>query len=67
MAAEDLGSKPMIKMSIGTKIPPPPSPPMLPSAAPKNPMNDPNTICHPNFMGYIQRHDETCQITWHQN
>jgi hypothetical protein len=43
----------MIKVSIGTKIPPPPTPPTLPNAAPKNPANDPNTIRHPNFIGYV--------------
>ena len=50
MAVEDLGSKPMIKASIGTKIPPPPTPPTLPSAAPKNPTIDPTTILQPNFI-----------------
>lgn len=50
MAVEDLGSKPMIKASIGTKIPPPPTPPTLPNAAPKNPMIDPTIILQPNFM-----------------
>lgn len=50
MAVEDLGSKPMIKASIGTKIPPPPTPPTLPNAAPENPMMDPTIILQPNFM-----------------
>ena len=50
MAVEDLGSKPMIKANIGTKIPPPPTPPTLPNAAPKNPMIDPTIILQPNFM-----------------
>lgn len=50
MAVEDLGSKPIIKASIGTKIPPPPTPPTLPNAAPKNPMIDPTIILQPNFM-----------------
>lgn len=53
MAAADLGSKPMINVNMGTKIPPPPTPPMLPNAPPMNPKNDPNTIFHPNFMGYV--------------
>lgn len=43
----------MIRLSIGTKIPPPPTPPTLPNAAPKNPIMDPNTIFHPNFSSYI--------------
>lgn len=50
MAVEDFGSKPMIKVSIGTKMPPPPTPPTLPKAAPKNPTIDPTIIFHPNFM-----------------
>ena len=48
MAVEDFGSKPMIKVSIGTKIPPPPTPPTLPKAAPKKPIIDPTTTLHPN-------------------
>uniref|UniRef100_A0A0A9CGX7 Uncharacterized protein n=1 Tax=Arundo donax TaxID=35708 RepID=A0A0A9CGX7_ARUDO len=48
IAVDDFGSNPMISVSIGTKIPPPPTPPTLPNAAPKNPINDPSTICHPN-------------------
>jgi hypothetical protein len=40
----------MIKVSIGTKIPPPPTPPTLPNAAPKNPTIDPTTILQPNFI-----------------
>lgn len=50
MAVEVLGSKPMINVSIGTKIPPPPTPPMLPKAAPRNPMMEPSTTLHPNSM-----------------
>lgn len=52
MAVDDFGSKPMINVSIGTKIPPPPTPPTLPNEAPKNPISDPSTIFHPNSMGY---------------
>lgn len=44
MAVADLGSNPIIKLSIGTKIPPPPTPPTLPNAAPKKPTRVPNTI-----------------------
>jgi hypothetical protein len=51
MAADDLGSKPMINASIGRKTPPPPTPPTLPNAAPKNPISDPSTIRHPNSIG----------------
>ena len=52
MAVEDLGSKPMIKVSIGMKIPPPPTPPTLPKAAPKNPTIDPTIILQPNFISW---------------
>lgn len=48
MAVADLGSNPIIRLSIGTKIPPPPTPPTLPKAAPKNPTRVPNTICQLN-------------------
>ena len=50
MAVDDLGSKPIIKVSIGTKIPPPPTPPTLPTAAPRNPIVVPTMILHPNFI-----------------
>lgn len=53
MAVEDLGSKPMIKVSIGTKIPPPPTPPTLPNAAPKNPTIDPTIIFQPSFISCL--------------
>jgi hypothetical protein len=49
IAVDDFGSNPMMSVSIGTKIPPPPTPPTLPNAAPKKPISDPSTICHPNF------------------
>lgn len=53
IAVDDLGSKPMINVSIGTKIPPPPTPPTLPNDAPKNPINVPSTTFHPNSIGCI--------------
>lgn len=34
----------MMRVSIGTNIPPPPTPPTLPQAAPKNPMTEPTMI-----------------------
>lgn len=48
IAVADLGSKPIIKLSIGTKMPPPPTPPTLPKAAPKKPTRVPKTICQLN-------------------
>lgn len=61
MAVEDLGSKPMIKVSIGTKIPPPPTPPTLPKAAPKNPTIDPIIIFQPNFISCSNVQYNACQ------
>lgn len=50
IAVEDFASKPIIRLSIGTNMPPPPTPPTLPNAAPKNPTMVPKIICHPNSM-----------------
>jgi hypothetical protein len=36
-AAADLVSKPTTRLSMGTKIPPPPTPPTVPNAEPRNP------------------------------
>lgn len=47
-AAADLVSNPTIKVSIGTKIPPPPTPPTVPNAEPRNPIIVATTILHPN-------------------
>lgn len=55
MAVEDLGSKPMIKLSIGTKIPPPPTPPTLPKAEPKNPITVPSTNLQPNSISCVTK------------
>ena len=37
-AAADLVSKPMIRVSMGTKMPPPPTPPTVPKADPRKPI-----------------------------
>lgn len=55
IAVADLGSNPIIKLSMGTKMPPPPTPPTLPNAAPKNPMIVPKTICQPNFISCTRK------------
>lgn len=55
MAVEDLGSKPMIKLSIGTNIPPPPTPPTLPRPAPRNPIIVPSTSLHPNSISWFAK------------
>lgn len=48
MAVADFGSNPTTKLSMGTKMPPPPTPPTLPQAAPRNPIIVPRTIFQPN-------------------
>jgi hypothetical protein len=53
IAVDDFGSKPIIRLSIGTKMPPPPTPPTLPNAAPQNPIKVPKTIRHPNSISCI--------------
>lgn len=47
-AAADLVSNPTINVSIGTKMPPPPTPPTVPKADPKNPIKLATAILHPN-------------------
>lgn len=37
-AAADLASNPTMRLSMGTNIPPPPTPPTVPKADPKNPI-----------------------------
>ena len=48
IAVEDFESKPTTRLSIGTNMPPPPTPPTLPNAAPRNPIMVPKIIRHPN-------------------
>lgn len=48
----DFASNPIIKISIGTKMPPPPTPPTLPNEAPKIPIKVPTMICHPSLISY---------------
>ena len=50
MDVEDLVSNLMIRLSIGTNIPPPPTPPTLQKTAPKTPTIDHTIILHPNFI-----------------
>ena len=49
-AVDDLESNPIISVSMGIKMPPPPTPPTLPHAAPKNAIIVPATILKPNFI-----------------
>nr|GME10604.1 hypothetical protein Iba_scaffold10327CG0040 [Ipomoea batatas] len=49
MAAADLVSNPTIKVSIGTKMPPPPTPPTVPHADPRNPIMVARTLRQLNF------------------
>lgn len=48
IAAADLVSKPTTRVSIGTKMPPPPTPPTVPQADPMNPIKVATTTLHPN-------------------
>lgn len=48
-AAADLVSNPTIRVSIGTKMPPPPTPPTVPHADPRNPITVATAIRQPNF------------------
>lgn len=52
MAAADFVSKPTIRVSIGTKIPPPPTPPTVPQAEPRNPITVANTSLQLNSNSY---------------
>ena len=49
MAAADLVSKPTMRVSMGTKMPPPPTPPTVPHADPRNPIIVANMILQLNF------------------
>jgi len=48
IAVDVFGSNPMIKISMGTKIPSPLSSPKLPKTTAKNPMTEPTITLHPN-------------------
>lgn len=52
MAVEDLGSNPIMRLSIGRKKAPPPRPPTLPKAPPINPTAVPATMRHPNSISW---------------
>lgn len=52
MAAADFVSKPTMRVSIGTKIPPPPTPPTVPQAEPRNPITVANTSLQLNSNSY---------------
>ena len=61
-AAADLVSKPRRRVSMGTKMPPPPTPPTVPHADPRNPIKVANaslqlafSSCTNNIYKYIQR------------
>lgn len=49
-AVDDLASNPTIRVSMGTYMPPPPTPPTLPKAAPRNPIILPTMILQPSFI-----------------
>ena len=47
-AAADLVSNPTIKVSMGTKMPPPPTPPTVPHADPRSPITVASTVLQLN-------------------
>lgn len=49
IAAADLVSKPTTRVSMGTNMPPPPTPPTVPHADPKKPITVAKTILQLNF------------------
>jgi hypothetical protein len=53
IAAADFVSNPSIRVSIGTKIPPPPTPPTVPQADPRNAITVANTSFQLNFKSYL--------------
>lgn len=54
-AAADLVSNPRRSVSIGTKMPPPPTPPTVPNPDPKNPITVASTIRQLNFNSYSSK------------
>lgn len=48
IAAADLVSNPTMRVSMGTKMPPPPTPPTVPQADPRNPITVATMILQPN-------------------
>lgn len=52
ITVDDFASNSITKVSMGTKMPPPPTPSTLPNVAPKNQIMVPTTILYPEFMSY---------------
>lgn len=57
-AAADLVSNPTIKVSIGTNMPPPPTPPTVPKADPRNPITVARTILQLNSNFFDKKRKE---------
>ena len=71
IAVADFASNPIMRVSIGTNMPPPPTPPTVPNADPRNPIMVPTTIFQPNFIPFrtkVQKqnkgHLNSTTITW---
>ena len=62
IAVEDFGSNPMMRESMVTNIPPPPTPPTVPNADPRNPIIVPVTILHPNSMSCKFNHPSSSTL-----
>jgi hypothetical protein len=71
-AAADLVSNPTIKVSMGTKMPPPPTPPTVPQADPRNPISvtkpslqlNSNSCTDPKTENYpISKYKKQCKHT----
>ena len=59
IAVADFGSNPMMRESMVTNMPPPPTPPTVPNADPKNPIIVPVTILQPNSMSCKLNHSSS--------
>jgi hypothetical protein len=62
-AAADLVSNPTIKVSMGTKMPPPPTPPTVPQADPRNPIRVTTTRFQFNSNSCIQKRKPNKQVS----
>lgn len=58
-AAADFVSNPTIKVSIGTNIPPPPTPPTVPHADPRKPITVAKTSLQLNFNSCIKKNEQS--------
>jgi len=62
IAVADFASNPTIRVSMGTNMPPPPTPPTVPNDDPRNPIMVPTIILQPNFIPYMHHKDHQFKI-----